>query len=311
MTDDTTQAGSPVVVGVDGSDHSLAAADLAADEAARRRLPLEIVHASMPPVVMRPPQMPPDLPPVGPVPETYDQAFEEQGEQLLGTAADRVRAAHPDLAITTRRRTGYPGGVLADASRHAALVVVGHRGLGGFAELLVGSVAVQLAHHAACPLLVVRGQAAAGAPVVVGVDGSEGSRRAAEFAAETAELYEAPLTVLYAWTGDAGWPPAQAQAGVPPPGVPEEVTGLVSDLAAKHPQVRAAPEVVRGGNAHEALVAASRNARLVVVGSRGRGGFRGLLLGSVSQALIHHAHCPVAVLKLADRGVVAPDEVGK
>jgi nucleotide-binding universal stress UspA family protein len=297
----TELAGAPVVVGVDASEHSLAAAELAADEAARRGLPLEIVHGFVLPAPSPTAAIPPDLPPVGAAPGLGEEllreqaALREEAERLLHGTAGRLRAAHPDLPVVTRLRDGYPAEVLADASRQAALVVVGHRGTGGFAGLLTGSVAVQLVQHAACPVIVVRGEAVPDAPVVVGVDGSDGSRRAAEFAAAAAEWYGTPLIVLYAWVGDAGWTPAMAQAGQPPPAVPEVVTRAVRELADKHPQIGVHPEVRQHLPAHEALVAASKQARLVVVGSRGLGGFRGLLLGSISQALIHHAHCPVAV----------------
>jgi nucleotide-binding universal stress UspA family protein len=301
MTEQRLVPGNPVVVGVDGSEHSLAAADLAADEAARRGLRLELVHGFVPPAPSPAATMAPDLPPIGAAPELTEEMLREraalrgQAERLLHEVAARVRADHPELPVVTRLWDGYPAGVLAEASRHAALMVVGHRGAGGFAGLLTGSVGVQLAEHSACPVIIVRGEQAADAPVVVGVDGSEGSRRAAEFAAEAAEWYQTSLIVLYAWVGDAGWPPAMAQSGRPPPAVPDAVTQVVTELTDKHPQIGVHPEVRQHLPAHEALVAASKHARLVVVGSRGLGGFLGLLLGSVSQALVHHAHCPVAV----------------
>lgn len=310
MTGQRHHAGSPVVVGVDGSEHSLAAADFAAAEAALRGLPLEIVYGYLPPVSSMS-TIPPDLPPLGAAPGLGEEqlqvqaALREQAERVLHEAAARLHHNHPDLPIVTRLRDGHPAEVLADASRQATLAVVGHRGVGGFAGLLTGSIGVQLAQHAGCPVIVVRGQPPAGqsgwqpaadAPVVVGVDGSDGSRRAAEFAAQSAEWYETPLIVLYAWVGDAGWSPGMAQAGQPPPAVPDAVTRVVTELTDKHPLIGVHPEVRQHMPAHEALVAASRQARLVVAGSRGLGGFRGLLLGSVSQALIHHAHCPVAVV---------------
>jgi len=302
MTEQRHHTGSPVVVGVDGSEHSLAAADLAADEAARRGLPLELVYGYVPPAPSAS-AIPPDLPPLGAAPGLGDElvreqeALREQAGQVLHEAAARLHANHPDLPIITRLRDGNPAGVLADASRQATLVVVGHRGVGGFTGLLTGSVGVQLAQHAECPVIVVRGQPGADAPVVVGVDGSEGSRRAAEFAAAAAEWYETPLIVLYAWVGDAGWQPGVAQAGQPPPAVPDVVGRIVTDLTDKHPQVGVHPEIRQHMPAHEALVAASKHARLVVVGSRGLGGFRGLPMRSVSHALIHHAHCPVAIAR--------------
>lgn len=291
-----TPARRPVIVGVDGSDPSLAAVDLAADEAALRGAPLEVVHAFNPPVLASVGGAPPDLPPVGPAADLTEPALRERAEELLHEAADRVRRRHPALAMISRRHDGAPAEVLTDASHHASLLVLGHRGLGGFTELLVGSVSIQVVNHATCPVIVVRGSATAAGPVVVGVDGSDGSHRAAEFAAETAVWYGASLTVLYAWPHDPGWAPAQAQAGEPPPAVPDSVTELVVELTERHPELSVTPVVRRGQATHETLVDASRNARLVVVGARGIGGFRGLLLGSVSQALVHHSECPVAVV---------------
>jgi nucleotide-binding universal stress UspA family protein len=297
MTDLPDVTGLPVVVGVDGSNPSLAAVDLAAVEAARRGLPLELVHALLVPAMSLPVGGPPDLPPMQPPEELNETAFREYAEGLLSSAGARVRATHPDLAMISRLRDGYPGQVLTDASGQATLVVVGHRGIGGFAELLTGSVGLQLANHAAAPVIIVRGEADATGPVVVGVDGSDGSRRAAEFAAEAAAVHNAALLVLYAWPVDAAWSPALAQAGLPPPTVPAEVTELLATLSQKYPQVPVHTEVRHGViPAHSELVEASKHARLVVVGTRGHGGFRGLLLGSVSQALINHAHCPVAVV---------------
>lgn len=286
----------PIVVGVDGSAHSLAAADLAADEAARRDLTLEIVHAFAPLFMTRPGAMPPDFAPVGPVPGAGDEALRAHAEELLHQAATRVRQAHPDLPVVTRLRDGTAADVLTTASGHAALLVVGHRGSGGFTELLTGSVSIQLASHARCPVLIVRGQPAADAPVVVGVDGSDGARQAARFAAETATRYEVPLVALFAWPRDPAWSPEQVQAGQPPPEVPDEVNQTVSELTSAFPALTVRPQAQREQPAHEALIAASAHARLVVVGSRGLGGFKGLLLGSVSQALINHARCPVAVV---------------
>lgn len=308
MTDADTQPGHhAVIAGVDGSDDSLAAADLAADEAVVRGAPLEIVHGFAPAMLARPATMPPDLPPMATLPEPVDAELRNNAEQMLHEAATRVRAAHPDLAVITRLHDGPPSAVLTAASHHAALVVVGHRGTGGFAGMLAGSVAVQLVSHAACPVIVARGEAAAGAaaPVVVGVDGSEPSRRAAAFAIESAARYQAPLVVLHAWPVDAAWPPEQVAAGHPPPVEPDVADEAIGELSKEYPQVTVQPEVRKHMQAHEALVAASETARLVVLGSRGRGGFRGLLLGSTSQALIHHAHCPVAVI-----GPEAQPEVG-
>jgi nucleotide-binding universal stress UspA family protein len=295
MTDASVGTGRAVVVGVDGSDDSLVAVDLAAAEAELRHLPLEIVHGFVPPLLTGPTApVPPDLPAAGA--EMPAAELRRHAERLLHDAAARVRASHPELSMISRLRDGLPAGVLTAASHQATLVVVGHRGRGGFPGMLAGSVGVQLAAHAASPVIVARGQARPDAPVVLGADGSEGSRRAARFALEAAARYRVPLVALYAWPPDAAWPPELVQAGYPPPEAPDMVGETMAGLADRHPQVTVRPEVHKHTAAHEALVSASGNARLVVVGSRGRGGFRGLLLGSVSQALIHHSRAPVAVV---------------
>jgi nucleotide-binding universal stress UspA family protein len=299
MTDTPEPTGPrPVVVGVDGSADSMSAADLAAAEAAVRGVPLEIVHGFAPALLARPATVPPDVPPMATLPEPVEAELRANAEQMLHEAAARVRADNPALPVITRLHDGAPTAVLTAASHHAAVVVVGHRGAGGFTGLLAGSVAVQLVSHAAAPVIVARGEPAFGAtaPVVVGVDGSEASQRAAAFAIECAAHYRCPLVLLHAWAIDSAWPPELAMAGYPPPTEPDVVADVVGDLPTRYPEVTVRSELRKDAPAHESLVMASEGARLVVVGSRGRGGFRGLLLGSVSQALIHHAHCPVAVI---------------
>lgn len=290
---DPTQTGPPVVVGVDGSAPSLEAVDVGVAEAAMRRVPLELVHGFRPPIT----------PPLDGAAQSTLPFLREQAEQLLREAAARVRDrdAPATPAVITRLHDGHPVNVLAAASRHAGLVVIGHRGRGGFAGLVTGSVPVQLASHASGPVMVVRDDGAwrREGPVVVGVDGSDAAREAAEFAIDAASLYGAPLVVLQAWYPGAAWPPAHAAAGYPPPPAIDLAAAALGDLPDKYPQVRVIPEVRQHVSPAETLVAASEKARLVVVGSRGMGGLRGRLLGSVSQALIHHAHAPVTVIGAA------------
>jgi len=296
MTDASAGPVRPVVVGVDGSQDSLVAADLAADEAELRHRPLEIVHAFVPPFGAEPWAVLPPPPGPGTQPVVPAEVLHEHAERLLHDAASRIREKHPDLSMISRLRDGLPAAVLTGSSRQAELVVVGHRGRGGFPGMLAGSVAVQLAAHAACPVIVARGSAVPEAPVVLGADGSQAARRAAVFAFDAAARYGVPVTALYAWPADLAWPPELVRAGYPPPEVPDLVGETLAGIADRYPGVVVRPEVHRHTAAHQALLAASANARLVVVGSRGRGGFRGLLLGSVSQALIHHAGAPVAVV---------------
>jgi len=195
--------------------------------------------------------------------------------------------------------------VLLAESTRAELVVLGDRGLGGFAGLLIGSVAVALAAHAACPVVVVRGAepdrtTSRPEPVVVGVDGSPAGEAAVAFAFEAAALRGVPLVAVHTWRDllvDATMAPLVDWDAVEA----DEREVLAERLAGwgeKYPDVEVRRLVTRDRPAH-ALVQESGRAQLVVVGSRGRGGIAGMLLGSVSQALLHHSACPVVVTRPA------------
>ncbi len=207
------------------------------------------------------------------------------------------------MPLTRTVLTGYPTTVLVAESATAPLVVVGDRGLGGFEGLLVGSVAPALAAHAHCPVVVVRGLGAGtpapeGGPVVVGVDGSPTSESALGFAVEEALALGASLVAVHAWQ-DVAVGDARGRLLHTDSVADEARAGLDEGLApwrAKHPELVIEPVVVRDRPAR-ALVRHSAGAQLVVVGSRGRGPLAGLLLGSVSQAVLHHAAGPVAVVR--------------
>jgi nucleotide-binding universal stress UspA family protein len=176
--------------------------------------------------------------------------------------------------------------VLVGCSAEAGLVVVGHRGTGGFAGLLAGSVALHTAAHALCPVVVVRGtEAAPDAPVVVGVDGSPESREATEFAFAAAARRGVPLVAVCGWPVDRVAPAA------------DSIVTTLGTSPARYPSVELRAEFVSGRSPADAMVRAAERAGLVVVGSRGLSGLRGLLLGSVGRALIEHAPCPVAVVR--------------
>lgn len=282
----------PVVVGVDGSASSLEAVDLAAREAALRGRPLRIVHAFIWPYL----HVPLGPSPYGPA----EGGLRHEAERLLADACARARSAAPDTPAHGELITGAAATVLRECSHSAALLVVGDRGLGGFTGLLVGSVAVQLAAHATCPIIVARGAADPTKPVLLGVDGSPANDPAVGFAFEEAALRGVPLAALHTWTH-----PVSTGAGDMLPLVydaadveAEEARVLAEALAGwhdKYPDAVVHRKLLRGG-ARKALIEATRGAQLVVVGARGRNGFTGLLLGSVSQAVLHHAACPVAVV---------------
>ncbi|GAA1403396.1 hypothetical protein GCM10009639_48190 [Kitasatospora putterlickiae] len=176
--------------------------------------------------------------------------------------------------------------MLARHSREAALVVVGSRGLGRFGALLIGSVAVHLAAHADCPVLIVRGRPDPDGPVLVAVDGTGVGAEALGFAFAEASARRAPLTALHIAHPSTGRPDQEERV----------LAEALAGWREKYPAVEPRSEVVEA-HTRPALLEASREAQLLVVGARGRGGFAGLLLGSTSQAMIQHAHCPVVVVR--------------
>jgi nucleotide-binding universal stress UspA family protein len=290
----TTRAGAPVVVGVDGSEQSLVAVDLAVRHASRRHLPLRVVHAFTWPYMGTVPMAPAPI-------EMPDSTLHAEAERILKEGVARAHRIGPDLHVTSEVVTGAPGAVLVEESRDAAAVVVGDRGLGGFTGLLVGSVAVQLVSHGEAPVLVARGEPRADGPILLAADGSPGAAGAVAFAFEEASLRGAPLKVLHTWlypvaTGPGDMLPLVYDSA----DVEEEERRLLSEAMAgwseKYPDVTVEEEMIRG-RARPTLIEASRQAQLAVVGARGRGGFSGLVLGSVSQAMLHHSHCPVAVVR--------------
>jgi nucleotide-binding universal stress UspA family protein len=194
--------------------------------------------------------------------------------------------------------------VLIDESREAAAVVIGNRGRGGFAGLLLGSVTIQVATHADGPVVVVPPnedpQAEEGRRVVVGVDGSDAADLAAGYAFEMAAQRGVELVAVRAWTPPK--PPWRIDIRPLSLDVDEIATAELGLLRkslvhweSMYPHVRVEPRLV-AERAANALVSASEGAQLLVVGSRGLGGLRGKLLGSVSLRVLHHARCAVTVV---------------
>lgn len=283
-----------VVVGVDGSEYALSATRWAGAEARRRGLPLRIVSA-----VGWTTYAPVGLPALG----EYRRGLAlETARAMVDAAADVATATVPDVEVQREVRGGVPSRVLVEESASANVLVVGNRGSGGFAGLTLGSVGVTLAAHARCPVVVVRGDGDGigrpGAPVVVGV-GDEGTAEGAlSFAFEEAARRGVPLVAVHSWIESVIDPFLVPY--VDWDSVASEERRLHTDALApstrKYPGVELREVVVRDGAAR-AVLAAAAGASLVVVGSRGFGATRGLLLGSVSQALLQHAPCPVAVVR--------------
>ncbi|WP_405433915.1 universal stress protein [Micromonospora sp. NBC_00617] len=283
----------PVVVGVDGSPSSLVAAEHAACVAKLRSRPLRLVHGYLHPLGYGVPLNPYDLG----VPAPSAQAQ----EMLERTAAD-LTDRWPGLTVEVRQVAGGPGATMVEESRRADLVVVGSRGLGGFAGLLLGSVGAQVAAHAHCPVLVVRPDEQpipVDAPVLVGVDGSDSSRLAVGYGADEAALRTVPLVLVHVGPPPDGDGPVPEEIEESQAAYQAEAVRLLADASAaaraEHPDLVVREHPVRAAGPARGLIEASGAASLLVVGTRGRSGFAGLLLGSVSQAAIQHAHCPVLV----------------
>jgi len=275
-----------VLVGIDDSVQGTAALRWAAQEAALRKTPLHILHAfpwPMPGVVADPRHL-----------EMWDAA-----QRLVAEAEYWAKSIAPE--VRTELVTGGPSSSLVRRSDDAEVVVVGTRGHGDFHGLLVGSVALQVAGHASCPVVLVGPETGPTArEVVLGV-GDRAKDETLGAAFTEAALHGAPLRALRARPphGSAG-PGDLAQLAPGAEDVQRREELLMADVLApwqeKHPGVRVTTSVVHDTPAH-ALADASGDAALIVVGAREHEEFLGLPLGSVTHVLAHHAKCPVLIAR--------------
>lgn len=277
-----------VVVGVDGSPLSAAAVTRAAQVASARGLPLHVLHAFAA-----------DLPMLG-FGELSDGSaiVSSHANRLVADGVARAHVVDPRLTVTTSIREGYASQALVDAARTAALVVVGAMGHGVLSRASVGAVAMQVVTHARCPVLVVGHEGtdtAADAPVVVGVDGSKPSMRALAAAFDEAARGGGALHVVHAWearsaadptlSSDSSWSAYEAE-------LQRSVETALATQRAEHPHVKVDYEVVTGEPV-QAMLDHAQGAALLVVGSRGSGGFPGLHVGSTALRLMGRSPCPV------------------
>ena len=286
-----TKQGRNVVVGVDGSKSALRAVRWAADEAARRRAPLRLVTAFgwTDDVTV-------GLPGLG---TRYRDILLDQSRRGLAKAVATAREEQPELELSHELRFGYPIGILAEESRQAQLLVVGDRGLNRVEGLLAGSVGVAMAAHSACPAVIVRGAEPIDPtrPIVVGVDGSPVSEAAIAFAFQAAADRSTSLVAVHTWWDTyLDQSPAVLFRDEEQVYAQEQLAQRLAGWSEKYPQVGVTRVVTRDRAAHE-LLERSREAQLVVVGSRGHGELAGLVLSSVSNALVHKAECPVAIVR--------------
>ena len=284
-----------IIAGVDGSPESDAAVKWAAHDAAIRGLPLTLVHVE------------------NPAAATWAQAaiLEESPEEqaaegcaLLASASTIARDAVADKAqihITGEMlSSSTPVPTLVDHSKDAELIVVGSRGRGALSRSVLGSVSAGLIRHAHCPVALIRHDDPelpdpAQGPVLVGIDGST-SDLATAIAFEEASLRRAELIALHAWNDvdmnaipGYDWSPTTAKEG-------HLLAQALAGWQERYPDVSVDKQLV-SGRAARALVDASESAQLVVVGSHGSGALAGMLLGSVSNAVVQAVHTPVLVAR--------------
>jgi nucleotide-binding universal stress UspA family protein len=288
-------ASKPVVVGVDGSEESLLAAEWAAMEATRHGLPLRIVSA---------PAMTPQMRAYQASPETVADALRGASTRALGTAVRRAKEVAPGLEITSDLLSGPPALAVAASGLDASVLVVGARGAGGFAAMILGSVSRYAAARARCPVIVVRqATMAVHHEVAVGIRDPQDTGEALTFAFEEASARHADLVAVHAWYWFPSAPRVAAdQDAVDGPFHPEQISAeaaqsmsaLLEEWLEKDPDVRVRQDVIRG---HPARVLANYSARadLLVIGRHGDRG-----IGSVQHALLDHARGPVAVVPSGD-----------
>lgn len=283
-----------VVVGVDGSSASHAAVRWAAHDAALRHVPLTLVHVLLMPVALTWPEM---VMAYGIIEERVDR----HGRDVLEQAQEVARESLADSAVDVRIKmpTGNAVSTLSDMSKEAAMLVVGGQGENAGHQRHLGAVSQGVLHHAHCPVAVIHDvDAAAGptAPVVVGIDGSPASELATAVAFDEASRRGVGLIALHSWS-DFGpyrvptvdWEP-QLEAGK------EALAERMAGWQERYPDVSIDRRLVWGEPAYT-LAAASEEAQLLVVGSHGRGGFAGMLLGSVSSTVVQIARVPLIVAR--------------
>lgn len=284
----------PVTVGWDESPGARAALVWAATTAHRTGAPLRVVLNI-------------DLQTRSGLPTADLGAEEEEITGSLDRARDLVARVSPDVQIGTALLTGHVVGNLMEESRRSRMLVVGSRGHSRFVSALIGSVSDAVASHSYCPVVVVRGETSypRSAPVVVGADGSQTSREAVRFAAAHAWACGSRLIAVNATAAHQMVAPELIIDEVANEAIREEAMRFMCESLAgvshDYPDLQV-EEIVSDRPAAQALVDAATvaGAQLLVVGSHGRGGFAGMLLGSVSRTVLHHAPGPVAVVRPQD-----------
>jgi nucleotide-binding universal stress UspA family protein len=291
----TTQTVGPVVVGVDGSSASERALVWAAAAASQRHVALDVVHAWTMPIF-------------GAVPDPVvlgQISYEEAAQHVLDGAVERARRLMPLSSVRPKLVEDGAAGALIEAASDASLLVVGSHGRGWLGSAMVGSVSQQCVTHAHPPVVVVPAswQANDHERIVVGVDGSQRSYEALDFAREEATRRHATLDVVHVWHQFEPIGPYAAQMWTYRSAAEKESRALLDSMtrpitpgSAASPGPAAIERTSIDGHPGRALASCAQHADLLVVGARGHGGFAGLLLGSVSHRCLQHTPCPIAVV---------------
>ncbi len=279
----------PIVAAVDGSASSDAAVQWAAREALLRTAPLKLVHIVATPVITQV---------LAPAPVALDESHDEKARRIVGNAVDLARSIAGDAGASADFASAeiyYSAAIptLIDLSKDAALVVVGSRGHSVLRHGLLGSVSTALVQHAHCPVAVIHDTVtpAADRPVVVGIDCTPASELATSVAFHEAALRGVELVAVHALSDSnvsGRWPQTSE--------IEEVLAERLAGWCTQYPDVAVRRVVVRDQPAHN-LAENAVNAQLLVVGSRGRGGFTGMMLGSVSRTLAHSVSVPLIIAR--------------
>lgn len=288
-----------VVVAVDGSEASKVAVRWAANTAMKRGVPLRLASSYTTPQFLYAEGL---VPP--------QEVFDDLQAETMETIEEARAIAHqiaPNLKIGHTIAEGSAIDMLLDMAHDVTMIVMGSRGLGGLSGMVLGSVSAAVVSHATCPVVVVREdnnvtEDTKYGPVVVGVDGSEVSQKATEFAFAEADARGCELVAVHTWidmqvqaslaglsAAQHKWEEVEKEQG-------EILDQRLKPLKDKYPNVPVKTIVTRD-RAVRALAEQAEGAQLLVVGSHGRGGFKGMLLGSTSRALLQSAPCPMTVVR--------------
>lgn len=281
-----------MIVGFDGSDHSRMALEWAAREGEKRRAAVHVITAFATPPVMSYYGISSGVYSPG----KYDEVAEQYHRQAVEAVAKTI-AEHPAVGIDVEVVDANPSNAILNEAKADDLIVVGSSGAGRVTSLMLGSVVADLMHLSPCPVVVTPATLQTGMRrIAVAVDGSPHSVRALEWAAREAELWSCDLVVAHVWeypyrlTDEGGGrrhDATEVDAGIVLDGAVEEARDLTTFPIERR--------LLEGGTVQRLLDLGAQS-DLIVLGSRGRGGFRSMLLGSVSMSVAGHAHCPVVVI---------------